>query len=414
MNYIYFLSLALILILSGCKKNATEPGGESPLGYQYEIPWPSLADSPWPMNHHDPQSTGRSNYSGPSLGIVDAIIDSFYLYAGVAIGPDSTIYFAALNRSYGLYALKSNGGFKWKLTDSLKIGIGHSTPLIANDGTIYITGGSYGNLTAINPDGKIKWLFKADKWVYHLGIGIDKTGVMYFVSAIGTLYAIDKNGNQLWTISNSDFLHYDITTYTFSPDGKTLYIPGNKTTLYALDIGTKTIKWSFGSGVSYASPIVDSDGNVYLLTSSPDFYSGKPCLFSLSSDGKVKWVYNHNNNRANDHFGYSDATIDKDGNIYFAFDTLYAVDYKGNIKWKKSLDVKCISPLICDNEGNIFISVTDNTDFAFSIWSFDKNGNKRWQTEKFNNEFSGSSPAISADHKLYIPSYKSTKIIIIK
>ena len=243
---------------------------------------------------------------------------------------------------------------------------------------------------------------------------IDKSGIIYFVNANGTLFAIDKNGNQLWNFSNNDFLHYDNTTFTISPDGKTLYVPGINITLYAFNLDTRNIKWSFGSGVSYAAPTVDSDGNIYLLTTSADFYSGSPSLFSLNPDGKVRWVFNHNNKRANQKFSYSDGTIDIEGNFYFAFDTLYAIDYTGTLKWKKPLDVKTDSPLICDKDGNIYVSVTDNTDFAFSIWSFDKNGNLRWKTEKFNNEFSGYSAAISSDNELYVPSFKSSKIIIIK
>ena len=255
MKYIYFLLLTFLFSITGCKDEGTKPQEFSP-GYQQDIPWPSLADSPWPMNHHDPQSTGRSQYAGPSLGIVKSVLDSFYLYAGIIIDPDSNFYFSALFNSYGLYCFNKNLNLKWKLTDSLEIGIGHSTPLISNDNTIYLTGGSFGYLYAIYPEGKIKWKFKAGIWVYHQGIMIDKSGIIYFVNANGTLFAIDKNGNQLWNFSNNDFLHYDNTTFTISPDGKTLYVPGINITLYAFNLDTRNIKWSFGSGVSYAAPTV--------------------------------------------------------------------------------------------------------------------------------------------------------------
>lgn len=32
---------------------------------QVKIPWPSLADSPWPILRGDMQGTGRSEYIGP-------------------------------------------------------------------------------------------------------------------------------------------------------------------------------------------------------------------------------------------------------------------------------------------------------------------------------------------------------------
>ncbi|MCW9094997.1 MAG: hypothetical protein OQJ74_04050, partial [Ignavibacteriaceae bacterium] len=37
---------------------------------QVKIPWPSLADSPWPVSRGDMQGTGRSEYVGPSTNNV--------------------------------------------------------------------------------------------------------------------------------------------------------------------------------------------------------------------------------------------------------------------------------------------------------------------------------------------------------
>ena len=66
-NKIIFLIIILLIFIS-CRKDTTGIETEEPLppGYQQDIPWPSLADSPWPINHGDPQSTGRSKYPGPA------------------------------------------------------------------------------------------------------------------------------------------------------------------------------------------------------------------------------------------------------------------------------------------------------------------------------------------------------------
>jgi hypothetical protein len=84
-----------VFLFLSCKKS-TEPIGDSNTpGYQEEIPWPSLADSPWPMNHGDPQSTGRSKFTGPIADTIIEEVEAINIQSGVSIGPDSTIYFCS-------------------------------------------------------------------------------------------------------------------------------------------------------------------------------------------------------------------------------------------------------------------------------------------------------------------------------
>ena len=43
-----------------CKESPITPSeSPKPPGYQEDIPWPSLADSPWPMFYGNPQNNGR-------------------------------------------------------------------------------------------------------------------------------------------------------------------------------------------------------------------------------------------------------------------------------------------------------------------------------------------------------------------
>ena len=64
-NLILLILFANLLLLTACEDEVIQSPPKPP-GYQEDIPWPSLADSPWPMNHHDPQSSGRSKFIGPS------------------------------------------------------------------------------------------------------------------------------------------------------------------------------------------------------------------------------------------------------------------------------------------------------------------------------------------------------------
>ena len=137
---------------------------------QVKVPWPSLANSPWPTLRGDMQGTGRSEYIGPRtnnviwkkdmpLGVicgpvigyddnlymgsrsVTSHVDSNYFYAvdrngndlwtfttetlypnnvGPLVGSDSTIFFGSRNSKF--YSLDFYGSEKWNRTD-LPIGV---------------------------------------------------------------------------------------------------------------------------------------------------------------------------------------------------------------------------------------------------------------------------------------------------
>ncbi len=62
---------AFCWLFSSCTNTETGPDDHTTqLGYQKDIDWPTLADSPWPIFQPDPQGTGRSRFSGPKCGII--------------------------------------------------------------------------------------------------------------------------------------------------------------------------------------------------------------------------------------------------------------------------------------------------------------------------------------------------------
>ena len=102
-----FLWLVFLGLISfSCDITDSPPPEVKPPGYQENILWPSLSDSPWPMVHHDPQSTGRSNLGRPITGSIKwEYTDQYEVNTGVAISSDSIIYTVA----GGLLALDNNG-----------------------------------------------------------------------------------------------------------------------------------------------------------------------------------------------------------------------------------------------------------------------------------------------------------------
>jgi outer membrane protein assembly factor BamB len=97
-----------------------------------------------------------------------------------------------------------------------------ASPTVATDGTIYV-GASNSNFYAITPDGKMKWLYEAEREV----AGIWST------AALGA-------------------------------DGNTLYFGANKGGIYALNRADGSVRWQFNiPGAVYNSPTLDSQGRLY-------------------------------------------------------------------------------------------------------------------------------------------------------
>jgi hypothetical protein len=341
----FILLILTFLITTSC--DLTDPKKDKPKseGYQEDIPWPSLADSPWPMNHHDPQNTGRSNSFGPVFGKIDWMKDSLFHYnRGIAIDSDSTIYIAS---SQYLYAYRINGILKWKTF--ISNGESGSTPLVTKDFIFvhYI----YGGLYAINKKGEIAWRNSVIKEISELSI--TKDGSILFVDADGNLNSYDKNGTHLWSFSNS--IIKPKSFISISPDSKTLYLNGRLKAVLAFNIDEKRIVWDFGNSNLFGGPLIDSDGSIYLSSKSEEFNNNKPAVFCLSPDGNVKWFFPHEQWVFQENYNnHGFITMDKNGSIYFGSDTLFSINFNGKLRWKKALQISQATALVCDKENRIY------------------------------------------------------------
>jgi outer membrane protein assembly factor BamB len=170
-------------------------------------------------------------------------------YVSPALGRDGTVYTASLDGNLYAVAPPTGGGkegsTRWTFDFGQHLG---PTPLvtapvtgggnrgqdgvgsaasatIGPDGTIYI-GANNSNFYAVTPDGKLKWLFEAER---------ELAGI--------------------WT------------TAALSTDNTTLYFGANKGGVYALNAADGKLKWQsniFGS--IYASPTLDNRGTLYVGT----------------------------------------------------------------------------------------------------------------------------------------------------
>ncbi|MDG3547182.1 PKD domain-containing protein [Methanobacterium formicicum] len=212
------------------------------------------------------------------------------------IGSDGTIYMADYNGI--MYALNPDGTLKWsyKLQTQANnpnyVNIRYNSPSIGPDGTIYITNSKTINngydvdywfyLFAIQDNGtsgSLKWIYNTN-YSSELSItepvygtpAISTTGTIYVVST-SKIYAINSNGNLLWTYDIGGSAGNGLTSAIIGKDG-TIYV-GSETGLYALtDNGTDAVlKWSYATGSITGSPTIGRDGSLYVGSTKGIFYA---------------------------------------------------------------------------------------------------------------------------------------------
>jgi len=287
MKKLILILSVLLLIFTSCDTTDPKPPEEKPPGYQEDIPWPSLADSPWPMSQHDPQNTGRSQYQGPTQGIVSNKVPANQMQAGISIGYNSIIYYTAGGK---LIASDYNGNKIWELWLAAEIS---TTPLVGKDSTIYFSSGSLKTIYAVKIDGSIKWDYKSNTDIWNSSLGIDREGNIYFITN-STLSVLSQKGVLLWELYDARILSGADAGFSFSPDGKIIYLQGYNVSLLAIDINSREVLWTFGDRWLKSSAVVDNQGNVYIFPES--IPNEENYFYSLTPLGEIRWQFKHDEN----------------------------------------------------------------------------------------------------------------------
>lgn len=127
--------------------------------------------------------------------------------------------------------------------------------------------------------------------------------------------------------SSSEILP-DSYSLAISTDGDVIYGAALDSTINAFDAQTGTILWEFTTARNLiASPLVDSNGNIYFIQFDSNSNSDGYHICSINSQGKLRWKGNHKL-----HWWIS-FHMDKDGNLYaYSKDNrILSFDYEGNL-----------------------------------------------------------------------------------
>ncbi len=263
----------------------------------------------------------------------------------------------------------------------------YSSPVIGQDGTIYISSGSdgidlSGNVYAMNPDGTLKWSYEAISLFYG-SCAIGKDGTIYVAGLIpsgevgvGIVYAFNpNNGSVKWTFTGFPTNGATLASPTIGTDG-TIYIASLDNYLYAIN-PNGTLKWeSPSAGDSYylICPAIGQDGTIY-AAAADGIRAFNPV------DGSIKWVFGLS--------AYSSPAIGPDGSIYISdpgIGRFIKCDQSGNVIWDVPMisylvEVPQVSSPAIDSNGIIYLANTTATSTGYIIAIDPVDGSTIWQTD---------------------------------
>lgn len=349
--------------------------------------------------------------------------------AGVTIGLNNRVHVPCEDGK--LYTLSANGVLLWMYDTGSPL---VNSPAVDRSGNVYV-GAENGKLYAIGRNGRLLWTHTTNGPIYSSPVILfddlwqgytypyqNPPFQIFAGSADGTLYALGKNGSELWSVE-TDSLSAATTGAIFATPAidrnGILHIAGlYDPNLYALDPSDGSVKWSRTfSGLTepngkkpwlFASPVIARNGTIYqALLYDPNLYAINP------TDGNIIWSTNladpcsgwFEPNYA-ETYGpgacWSKPALAYDGTIYVNLNDPYlrAVNPNGTIKWVTKLGVVGGFTLTVGGNGLIYAASDDAR-----LYVVDKYGQ---QVSQFEGSGGLSFPTITTGHTIIISDTNNT------
>ncbi len=361
--------LLLILFL-----NCTEFGDEDDsINYTQEpIPWPSLADSPWPMYKGNPQGNGINHTANNLEGELTQIIQTENYsksFSNILIDETENLYVTVFQNNI-VHKYSSDYDLLWSTNISGKHStVATSTPLLSSNNTIYVATDS---LWAIDiQDGKKLWGIELENLVIG-NLNIDLDGNILLIDEIGLLYSINSDGEFNWIVDSPFSINPNIGI-VISPNGTQLYTVGERLSAYNVISGV--IMWTFDpmSSTNFNTfPAVSMDGSIHFVS----FSDTTSILWSINDSGQVNWQQNISLGDPNKS---TSPIITIDGRIVITIENnIYSYNLLGESEWSSSIESSAWSSMASDNQGNVYIGTTQI--YNPFITAFSIAGQQLWQT----------------------------------
>src|SRR3989304_5157328 len=207
-------------------------------------------------------------------------------------------------------------------------------------------------------------------------------------------FAGPSNDNLKWSISSSGeiwsspVVDSDGVIYVGSTDGNLLSITPKGKVLWAFKTANGKLLWSYKTGASImtSSPSIGKDNTIYIG-------SWDKHLHALNADGSAKWNFETENK-----IDASPAV--GEGTVYITDinGKLYAINLDGTLEWRFDLGGRTHSSPAIDTDETIYVGTQEGNLYAIA-----KDGALKW---KFKTEKSiTASPTVDANGVIYIGSW---------
>lgn len=333
----------------------------------------------WPMFQNDMQHTGRARVNGPSNA---SLLWEFDLGATTTSSPviaeDGTIY---IGTSGGyLISINPQGGENWRFNAQIPI---NASPVILSSGDVCV-GTSAGELIAVSSAGSEKWRFSTSGQIASSSSPIAE-GTNVYVASDSNLYCVNTStGKQTWVFRTQGSM--DASP---AKAGNSIYIqtwwPGPQLYLYSVS-SEGSGQWSYANGGGTSSPSLEGE-TVYFGSNDSYIYgvstSGSP-VFKKLLGGKIT----------------ASPAISAQGRILVGASnsTFYCLSPAGDVEWTFPTSGAIKSSAAVDASGNSYFGCGDSTFYAVSA-----SGEEIWRFTAGHQIIS--SPAFGADGTVYFASW---------
>lgn len=341
------------------------------------------------MFHGDAQHRHRSLAHGPRAANVKWRADvGGAVAAQVTASPDEqTLYVATLGGSVIALA-REDGAKRW--TTSLGDRV-YSTPLVANDGTLYV-GSDAKKLVALSPDGAVLWrlevegeadsgpvlagdgtiVFAAGPYVHAVRRGGDLAwrfaakGKVFTAPALTSdgyvivgsqddhVYAIDREGKAAWSVD----LGADVDGSPAIDDAGAIYVGTDKGEVVKLDAKGHVAWRTNVEGYVRGGLSVARNGDVLTGT-----YGPTPRVVRISPEGMIRGAFAIKGTGARE-FGFHGGPLeDADGALFFGGqdDAAYALETDGGLRFRHETGADIDAPLTLLSDGSLVVPSEDGS-----------------------------------------------------
>ncbi|MEW6026199.1 MAG: PQQ-binding-like beta-propeller repeat protein [Planctomycetota bacterium] len=166
---------------------------------------------------------------------------------------NNQVVFGANDNNF--YAVRSNAAVKiYRVETNSPV---RASAFFSPDGKIVLIGSTDKNLYAIDENGTVLWKYNAGARIVNAGV-VDKQ-VVYITSDDGMLHASNlADGEKIWSLSLGGKLNSPVIS------GNMLYTGGTNNTVYAVNLSTRKVQWTYRLKQEIAAPF-NISGDILLV-----------------------------------------------------------------------------------------------------------------------------------------------------